>query len=160
LFGTFDMRPITPRTAASNVKVLVIVLVCVAVLGLIGVAACCGLGYWGFKTATKELESSQAAAETFLDQLKAGQIQQAYQSTSADFKAQQTFEQFSAFVTQNPNLTAHTSRTMGGFNFSTVNGVKTATLPYTLSGPTGATNCTITLTDSGAGWQVSKVTVP
>jgi hypothetical protein len=107
------------------------------------------------------MESSQAAADAFFDQLKAGQLQKAYDSTAADFKTKQTFEQFTTFVTQNPNLTAHTSRNMGaGFNFSAVNNVKTATIPYTLNGPTGVTNCTVTLTDSGSGWQVSNVTVP
>jgi hypothetical protein len=154
------MRRITPRSAASNVKVLVIVLVCVAVVGLIGVAACCGLGYWGIKTGMKEIEGAQAAAESFMDQLKAGQLQPAYQSTAADFKTKQTFEQFSTFLTKNPNFTAHTSRNQSGFNFSNVNNVKTATLQYTLNGPTGATNCTVTVTDSGSGWQVSNVTVP
>jgi hypothetical protein len=148
------------RTAASNTKVLVIVLICVGVVGLLGVAACCGLGVWGFKTATKELESSQAAGDAFFDQIKAGKLQQAYDSTAADFKAQQTFVQFAALVAANPNLTGHTSRTMGGFDLSTVNGVKTATLPYTLSGPTGVTNCTLTLTDTGSGWQVSKLDMP
>jgi hypothetical protein len=124
------------------------------------VAACCGLGYWGIKTATKELEASQAAADSFLDQLKTGQLQQAYQSTSTDFKSKQTFEQFSEFVKKNPNLTAHTTRTMGAFNYSAVNNVKTATLPYTLNGPTGSTTCTLTVTDSGSGWQVSNLTAP
>jgi hypothetical protein len=154
------MRRLVPRTAASNTKVLIIVLICVGVLGLLGCAACFGFGFWAFKTASKELEASQAAADSFFDQLKANQIQQAYQSTSADFKNQQTLAQFTAFVTANPILTQHTSRTMGGFNFSTVNNVKTATMPYTLTGPTGNTNCTLTLTDSGTGWQVKSLTIP
>lgn len=156
------MRRVMNRTAASNTKVLIIVLVCVAVIGLLGCLACFGFGFWAFNTAKKELEASQAAADSFFDQLKANQIQQAYQSTSSDFKTQQTLAQFTKFVTANPILTQHTSRNadMGGFNLSAVNNVKTATLPYTLSGPTGNTNCTITLTDSGAGWQVKNLTIP
>jgi len=154
------MRPIPSRTAASNTKVLIIILICVGVLGLIGVVACCGLGIWGFNTAKKELEASQAAADAFLDKLKANQVQQAYDSGSADFKSQQTLDQFTKFVAANPVLTKHTSRTMGGFNFSTVNNVKTATIPYTLSGPDGNTTCTLTLTDSGSGWEVKSLTIP
>jgi hypothetical protein len=155
------MRRLIPRAAASNTKILIIVLVCVGVAGLLGCLACFGLGFWAVKTATKEIEASQAAADSFFDQLKANQIQQAYQSTSADFKNQQTLVQFTAFVAANPILTQHTTRTMGGgFNVSAVNNVKTATLPYTLSGPTGNTTCTVTLTDSGTGWQVSKLDLP
>jgi hypothetical protein len=109
----------------------------------------------------KEIEASQAAADAFFDQLKANQVQQAYQSTSADFKTQQTLAQFTAFVTANPILTQHTSRNKGeAVSFSAVNNVKTATLPYTLSGPTGDTNCTVTVTDSGTGWQVKSLTIP
>jgi len=156
------MRRITPRTAASNTKVLIIVLVCVGVVGLLGCLACGGFGFWAFKTATKEIEASQTAADAFFDKLKANQVQQAYDSASADFKSQQTLAQFTAFVTANPILTQHTSRNMdmNGFNLSAVNNVKTATLPYTLSGPTGNKNCTIILTDSGTGWQVKSLTIP
>src|SRR6266480_1480280 len=111
------MRRTVPRIAASNTKILVIVLICVGVLGLLGCLGCFGFGFWAFKTASKELEGSQAAADSFFDQLKANQIQQAYQSTSADFKNQQTLDQFTAFVAANPILTKHTSRTAGGFNF-------------------------------------------
>jgi hypothetical protein len=133
----------------------------VGVIGLLGCLACFGFGFWAFKTGVKELEGSQAAADSFLDQLKANQVQQAYDSASADFKSQQTLAQFTAFVAANPILTKHTSRAMAaGFNFSAVNNVKTATIPYTLSGPTGDTTCTVTLTDSGTGWQVSKLDLP
>lgn len=154
------MRLITPRTAASNTKILIIVLICVGVVGLLGCLACGGFGFWAFKTASKELEASQAAADAFFDKLKANQVQQAYDSASADFKSQQTLAQFTQFVTANPILTQHTSKTMGGFNMSAVNNVKTATIPYTLSGPAGNTTCTLTLTDSGTGWQVKNLTIP
>jgi hypothetical protein len=154
------MRLDHPRPAASNMKVLVIVLICLGVLGLLAVGACVGLGFFAFKTVTKELEAAQAPAETFFDQLKAGQLQAAYQSTTADFQAQQNFQQFSGFIALHPNLTVHTSRNMAGFQMTNVNGVKQAVMPYALNGPTGTTNCTVTLQDSGGGWKVHRLTVP
>jgi hypothetical protein len=154
------MRRAALRTAASNMKVLVIVLICLGVFGLLAVGACAGLGFFAFKTVTKELEAAQVPAEAFFDQLKAGQLQAAYQSTTADFQAQQAFPQFSGFVALHPNLTGHTSRNMAGFQMTTVNGGKQAVLPYTLNGPTGATNCTLTLQDTGGGWKVHRLTVP
>src|SRR5262245_44000102 len=137
------------RPAASNMKVLVIVLICLGFLALLGVGACVGLGFFAFKTVSKELEAAKAPAESFFEQLKSGQLQAAYQSTTADFQAQQTFAQFSAFVALHPNLTNHTSRDSVGFNMTNVNGVKQAELPYALTGPTGTTNCTVTLQDNG-----------
>jgi hypothetical protein len=154
------MRHIVFRPAASNMKVLVIVLICLGVFGLLAVGACVGLGYFAFKTVTKELDAAKAPAETFFDQLKAGQFQAAYQSTTADFQAQQSFQQFSGFVALHPNLTGHTSRDSVGFNMTNVNGVKQAVLPYSFTGPTGVTNCTVTLQDNGGGWKVHRLTVP
>ena len=148
------------RSAASNVKILIIVLLCVGIVVVGGIAACAGVGYFAFRSVTRELGDVQSAADNFFNQLQANQLQPAYQSTSADFKTQQTVAQFSAFVGLHPNLTGHTSRTMAGFNMANVNGIKTATLTYTLSGPTGGTNCTIILQDIGSGWQVYRLTVP
>lgn len=148
------------RLAASNFKVLIIVLICLGVFVLLAVGSCIGLGFFAFKTVTKELEAAQAPAETFFGQLQAGQIQAAYQSTSPDFQAQQTLAQFTAFVAQQPNLTGHSSRNTTGFNMSNVNGVKQATLPYALNGPTGTTNCTVIMQDNGSGWKVHRLTVP
>jgi hypothetical protein len=154
------MRRTTPRPAASNVKIIVIILICVGFFFVLGIAACAGLGFFAFRTVSKELGAAQSAADAFFNQLQANQLQAAYQSTTADFQAQQTFAQFSGFVALHPNLTGHSSRTMGGFQMNTVNGVKQATLPYTLSGPGGATTCTLVLQDTGGGWKVHRLTVP
>jgi delta 1-pyrroline-5-carboxylate dehydrogenase len=148
------------RSAASTVKVLIIVFVCLALVGLAVVGVCAFAGFSLFKTVSKELEGAQAAGNTFFDQIVAGQEQQAYQSTTADYQAQLTFVQFRAFVVLQPNLKNHSSRSQSGFNMQTVNGVKSATLQYTLNGPSGASNCTLVLQDSGSGWKVHKLTFP
>jgi hypothetical protein len=154
------MRLACYRAAASNIKVLVIVLICLGVFGLLAVGACVGLGFFAFKKVGQELDAAKAPAEAFFDQLKAGQIDAAWQSADADFQAQQTLAEFKAFVGRNPNLTNHISRDSSGFNMTTVGGIKQATLPYTLTGPPGVSTCTVVVQDSGGGWKVHKLTVP
>src|SRR5262245_21260848 len=154
------MRPVPRRFAASNTKVIVIILACLAAAVLIGVLACAGVGYWAFKKVTNELGDAQAVADTFFDQLKAGQLQLAFQSTTSAFQGRQTFAEFSAFVAANPNLTGHTSRAMTEFKLNTVNGGNQMRLHYSLSGPTGATDCTLILLDEGGSWKIDRFTVP
>src|SRR5437763_1249864 len=127
------MRLARRRPAASTVKVLIIVFICLGVFGLLVVGSCVGLGFFAFKKVSEELDAAKVPAEAFFDQLKAGQPQAAYQSTDADFQAQQILDQFKGFVALYPNLTAHTSRNSAGFNMTTVGGVKQAILPYTLN---------------------------
>jgi hypothetical protein len=154
------MRPVPPRLAASNTKVIVIILVCLGAAILIGVLACAGVGFWAVKKVTNELGDAQAVADTFFDQLKAGQLQPAFQSTTSAFQGRQTLAEFSAFVAGHPNLSGHTSRAMTEFNLNTVNGVNQMRLHYSLAGPTGATDCTLILLDDGGGWKIDRFTVP
>ena len=56
---------------------------------MLGIGACVGLGFFAFKSVVNEMDATKGRAELFFDQLQLGQLQAGYQSTTADFQAQQ-----------------------------------------------------------------------
>lgn len=158
-----DRRPrrIHPERRPDR-KLWVILGICGAVAAL-GLAACGGLVIYGAAAARdmfRQIGPATAAAEAFLNQIQAGQVQPAYQSSSSGFRSAQTPEQFAAFVAKFPALGGHTGRAVSGTNMMTFNGVRRFRIQYTLTAPNTGANCTLTLVEQNGAWVVDTLTVP
>jgi len=95
--------------AKSNTGVILLVVGLVVGIPVLG---CAGLGIWGYFAAKKGFDQLQTmvgaemAAESFLNTLEGGNIQHAYDMTSANFKSTTTKVQFEQLVKANPALTS------------------------------------------------------
>ncbi|MBX9624605.1 MAG: hypothetical protein K2X82_12425 [Gemmataceae bacterium] len=150
-----------PRPRAGSNRPVWIALGAVGCLVLAGCAGLIGLfGFWGFKAVTADLPAATAAADGFLDRLKQGKVDEAYQATTARFRAGQTPDQFAAFVARHETLTRHTTRTTNHFGLFQGPGGKQARLQTTLQAPNNATTCTVVLAEEDGAWKVDQFTVP
>jgi hypothetical protein len=151
--------------SSTNV-VLIVIAIIVGVLLLV-VLACAGFGFFAYRAASQavgpmleaaaEWSDADTAAESFLSELAAGQIEAAYRSTSPAFQAGQTLEQFQAFVQQHPLLTQHTEVEMEDSDHNAAAGQMM--LQYTLHGD-GQTKVTFYMVKENGQWRVDKLTVP
>jgi hypothetical protein len=147
---------------ASTTKTLLVVFAILGGLGLIAVLVCAGFGYWVYKGAAADFAIADPSAQTFLDRVRDGQFQTAYQSTSQSFRAAQTLDEFIGFINRHATFKSHTSRTLQDWRVRTYPGTgkKLATIQVTLRAPDNATTCTLVLVEEGGQWKVEKLTVP
>ena len=157
------------RSDSSTNTVLVVIGVVVGVLLLV-VLACGALGLFAFRAASvtvapmvqaaQEMEDGASAAEEFLQALSEGKVDVAYKSTTPAFQANQTPEQFKAFLDKNPLLTdKFAARNQNAPNAAAAAG--RMTIPYTLSRDGfGLMDLTIHLVDDEGEWKVDALTVP
>jgi hypothetical protein len=117
----------------------------------------CGLCGGCFVQSFRELPKVQAAAESFMDQLKAAQIDEAYAATAPDFKAATGLEGFRAELVRFPALTKQDSRSMGGCRIFNGN---QAQVGYSIVSPPNAVTMSLTLGKVDGGWKVSGLHVP
>ena len=136
------------------------------IIGLIGcggllvrVLACGGGGYWFYTKMQAESPAVTAAAEAFLDALKANHIKEAYDQTASQYKQRTTLEQFTSLLKAYPALTDYTSRTItANFAFSgTDQGA--ATVMIQLQTKKEDRVCSLTLMKEQGVWKVAQVQV-
>ena len=183
-----DERP-GQKSGGGGGKTVLIVLGIVGGVLLLGVAGCLGLGYWGFLSAKKSVNNSlstfeaTAEADSFLFKMAAEQVQPAYDSTSPNFKATMSRDQFQQLINRNPLLAKNTTRRAVSFNAPTgspptrksVNTYEISKMfddpePWTPAGqpkpikpPPGPKTITVTVTvaeQANGMWKVDGLTVP
>ena len=106
------------------------------------------------------MAGAQAAADQFVDEIRAGQIDAAYARTTNSFQAIRTPDQFREFVKQYPALTTYTSRTAGGVFINKTPGLTTATVRVTVLGPGNSLSFTLILNKQNESWKVDQFNVP
>lgn len=74
-----------------------------AALAVLGIGAA-GWWYFGHRSRPTPSAAGQAIVEEFLQQLRQGKTDQAWQATAADFKSYQGREAFRAYVGKHPEL--------------------------------------------------------
>jgi hypothetical protein len=151
----------------NSTKVVVIIVGSVCGLLMLLVLACGGLTYlWIQKVgqvmgpqlqAQQELMMVDGVVQSFLNDLSAGQIDSAYNRTTAAYRARQTLPQFKAFVNQNPLLTKFVDAQQAPLNNQP--GANRLSLQYTLTG-NGILNLTFQVIKEGADWKIDGVTIP
>jgi hypothetical protein len=152
--------------AKRSKRVVRIVIAAVVGLLLLSIPPCVWLGYIGFVTVLAwwpQIESQakygvpEGLAQGFLRDLVTGRVEEAYDSTTRTFKAEQTLEEFRAFLNEHPLLQRHTNARL----FATTHGPELSplTIEYVLTGD-GETMVTIHLVRDEDGWKVNGLTVP
>ena len=142
--------------------------------------ACGGVVVWAVMEANKKMTQYQAtfqsemAAELFLSDLEFGNVSGAYYSTTPNFQAKTTLDQFDQLVKANPALTStHYASTVSTPTPTGTTPNRTVSLVYTVSPDTYAapqppgtpapksTTCTITLIEQAGGtWKVDGFSIP
>jgi hypothetical protein len=152
----------------SGMTVLVIVGSIVGSL-LVLILACGGLTAWMIYRASEDMApqlqaqgewmGASGAAQTFLNQLAAGQINDAYNGTTAAFRNRQTLAQFQAFLQRNPLLTRGADIQEDPVNNPP--GARQMTLHYTLTtADNKITKVTVQVVLENGEWKVDSVTSP
>jgi hypothetical protein len=155
------------RHRGNSTNVVLIIVGSVVGLLVLMVLACGGLTFVLLQRASQAMQPQlQAEADrreadgviqTFLNNLALGQIEAAYGSTTAAFRARQTLPQFKAFVDGNPLLTKFTDAQKAPVNNAP--GAQRLTVQYTLTGK-GTLQLTFQLVKEGEDWKIDAVTVP
>jgi len=104
-----------------------------------------------------EVQQADGVVQMFLNDMAAGQVDMAYNSTTAAFRARQPLAQFKAFITQHPLLTKYTGVQLNPANH--VAGAQRMSLQYTLTGD-GVISVTFQLVNQQGQWLVDGLTVP
>lgn len=124
------------------------------------IVVCGGCSIWMFKSIATDIPPAQAAADAFMDDLKADRIDAAYAATSSTFKGTTSPEKFREFVNRFDTLKTQTSRS---FNNSMVHhgtSGKQVTLKMTLHAPNNAMSCTMIMVEENGQWKVLRLNVP
>jgi hypothetical protein len=143
----------------SQRRTLFIVLGVVGGVVLLVGAACGGLIYLGIR-AFSQFPNITADADMFLDDIKSGQLDAAYERASTGFKSRQSPQQFRAFVSQYPALTTQTSRKYTGFNVFTGSGGTRGRVSATVLGPNSSLSFTLVFIQETGQWKVDQITIP
>jgi hypothetical protein len=140
-------------------KVWPIVLLAVGITFLCGLVCCGGFGFWAFNK-FKDLPVALISAQTFLNELSGNRVDEAYQTTSSNYKSTMSLEQFRAFVAKHPVLTATSNTQISGMQLLQEPGVKKAVINALVSSNNNSVACTITLVFEDNVWRVDGFTVP
>ena len=152
----------------SNNKSTIVVVSIVAGIVLVVVLACGGLiylaaiGMRGFSQAMSsamqmgiDVQTSMATAQSFLDDIAAGRLDEAFAETSEGYQAKVSREQFQELVDNHPTLKKAVAA-MTGNNFNN----NTARLTFTMTNPEGAnTTCAVQMVKEGDEWKVDRFTI-
>ena len=143
----------------SGRRIWLIVLLAVGIPGLLIVVCCGGMGLWGW-FAFKDLGLATISATTFMSNLSQNQVDAAYNSTTANFQAGMTLEQFRELIAKYPTLTSGGGVGITNPGMAAQPGSKKATMTATVSSNAKSVTCTITLTQENEVWKVDGFTVP
>ena len=124
------------------------------------IIVCGGCGIWLFKSIATDIPPAQAAANVFMDDLKADRVDPAYASTSSGFKSTESLEKFRDFVKRLDTFKTQTSRSFDSSMIHHGTYGKQATLKMTLHAPNNAMSCTLTMVEENGQWKVQRLNVP
>ncbi len=153
------MPPTRQRSGSAN-KAIIIVLAVIGAIGLLSIAACGGCVFWGYRAVTRDIPPAQAAANAFLDDLKANRVDAAYASTSSSFKSAQSLDQFREFVKKFDGFRTNTSRSFDSSMVNQTTSGKRVRLKMTLTSPNNAMTCSLTTLEENGQCKIESVTVP
>jgi hypothetical protein len=120
---------------------------------------CGGLIFVGIK-GLQELPKALASSDAFMDQLKTGDVEEAYKATTVEFKASMDLDRFRDFVAKYPAFTKQSSRTVGGMRlFATGQGPR-AQIQYNLSNPNNTLSLVVILKGVDGKWKVESLNLP
>jgi hypothetical protein len=147
----FDSAPPRGRGSARLAVIAAIAAVALAVLG--------SFGYRWMKQPPQAKEDYAPVADEFLEKIRAGNVGEAWQSTTAEFKSATGKDRFSAFVKSHPALSAPAERT--SFQNVTANGLTVGEYTYraTPPKPTGKTTIRVWIAQDNGRWRVDRVFV-
>jgi uncharacterized protein YneF (UPF0154 family) len=157
---------------SSSSKTVIIIVSIIAGVVLLIVAVCGGLAYFAVQTIQKtvqpaiaqmqpvvqDLQNSTQTAQSFVTDVSQGQLDEAYELTSAHFKKTMSAKGFKDFVAKHPELNNSTISAMnpsqGGAPMTQM------TIPFTLAGPKGPVNGTLRVIKENDAWKVDQFTIP
>ena len=139
-----------PKRDVRSGKTLLVVLLCVLALLAVGV-----FWMWSGRPTQPDVDAGRAVAEQFLQQIRAGKADQAWASTTAEFKSAQGRETFAKFVKDHPLLSTPTA-------FVAVQTVSVQDSPraeYTYRGTDGKGTVRLLAGDEQGMWRIDRMTV-
>jgi predicted metalloprotease len=105
----------------------------------------------------QDQEDAEAAAETFMQDVAANRLNEAYARTTKEFQTRLKFPQFRDFVTKNPTLKNYAPQTLDESTFSP----KMAIYNGTVFAQNGAQlSFTLQLAKEGTAWRIDRFTIP
>jgi hypothetical protein len=153
------------RANSSN-KTVIIVVSIVGIVVLLVIVACGGLAYMaiqGFSQAVStmmqqfgDIQASMELAQSFVNDLSAGQVDEAYDRTSKGFQGRLSREQFKALVDKYPQFQNSTNVLNPPNNMAP--GMTAATFTATVSGTKGSVLITVHVLKEGEQWKVDRFT--
>jgi hypothetical protein len=103
------------------------------------------------------VQSSQVAADTFMRDVAANRLDDAYANTTKDFQTRQPIAQFRDFVKKNSELKNYQPSSLVSTQFTAA----LVTFQGSVSGPNGQTKSfTLKLAKDGTAWKVDTFTIP
>ena len=155
-------------TEPQNNKTTIVVVSIVAGIVLVVVLACGGLTYLGVvfvrsmsqamssaMQAMTEIQGSMMTAQSFLEDVAANRVDEAYEQTSEGYQAKTSREKFQEMLDNHPGL-KKASAMMTGTN----PGSNTARLTYVMTTPDGGnTTCTLQMIKEEDAWKVDRFTI-
>jgi hypothetical protein len=120
---------------------------------------CCGAGVWFFSSMAAEVPVATAAADEFLDDLKAQRIDEAYSRTTTAFQNASTIENFRGLLQAAPIVTGHTTRQVQLSRiFKNTNG-SIATFRVTFTSQDSSGGATLTMAKEDDQWKVMGLNI-
>ena len=148
------------KRRGSTAKTLIIIFSIIGGFAFLAILVCGGFIFWGIRSFGGDMAGAQAAADQFINEIRAGQTDAAYGETTNNFQAIKTLDQFREFVKQYPALTTYTSRTSGGVFINKTPGVSIATVRTTVIGPGNSLSFTLILNKQNESWKVDQFNIP
>jgi hypothetical protein len=105
----------------------------------------------------QDREDAEAAAETFMQDVAANRLNEAYARTTKEFQTRLKFTQFRDFVTKNPSLKNYAPQSLDEATFSPRMAVYNGTV-FTQNG--AQLSFTLQLAKEGTAWRIDRFTIP
>jgi predicted metalloprotease len=161
-----DDRDYRRRPRSSN-QTLILILGLGACLLCICLVVCAGLFYLGMKSfsgavqnvaaqaqqAAQEEEDAEMAADTFMQDVAANRLNEAYARTTKEYQARLKLAQFRDFVNRNPALKNYKSQSLEQSTFSPGSAVYNGTV-FARNG--ALVTFTLQLAKEGTAWRVDR----
>jgi hypothetical protein len=147
-------RNTAPRRRRGSTRVVIVAAVAAVALGTLGY-----VGYRWMRQSPAATEDFGDVADTFLQQVRSGRVDDAWQSTTAEFKSAMGKETFRRFVKTNPALSAPAERT--GFQNVTANRIRFGEYTYraTPNKPADQAKIRVWIAREQGEWRVDRVFV-
>jgi hypothetical protein len=137
-------------TNARRGKTLLIVLLTVFVLLAIAV-----VWMWQRAPTQPDFEEGRSVADAFLKQVRAGQAQQAWESTTAEFKSAEGHESFLRYVKEHPVLT----KPLTFVSVQTVSVQDSPRAEYLYREKVGGPTVRLLAGNEGGTWRIDRIAI-